>query len=189
LGDIIMKKIKNIMLSLFLLFTLLVTMCAVPKPGPTVTLTLVNKEPSTTGYIYLKGLTNFNNYFLTARAYAIDVTAEKGMTGKLANPSPNNIKTDVTTYEVVEDVYEITIVACSFGTGGLLDLHGDTQVVIPKCKNSQYGQKNAVTIDYRSSCAKNPTLPACRKDSFIFTAKGGRGEPKNIKVIKPPTVR
>jgi hypothetical protein len=180
-----MKK-SYIFLSLLLLVILILITAAVPKPGPMAKLTLVNKMVTQPGNIYLKGLKNFYTYNLTARAYTADVLAANGPVGKSKDTSPKNLKTDVTIYSVRQDMYEITISACGFSIAGMLDLHGDSQIVFPSCEQGAYGQQ--IEIDQRSVCVSNPTLPLCRKQGFVLTTKGGRGEEKNLKVRRPPQI-
>jgi hypothetical protein len=178
---------KFVLLPLLILMSLVVVIAATPKPGPMAKLTLVNKMVSQPGYISLKGLTNFYTYFLTARAYAIDVQSAAGPVGKSKDTSPSNLKTEVTTYVVRQDMYEITVTACGFSIAGMIKLHGDSQIVFPSCVKG-LSKKQEEVIDIRSICIADPSLPLCKRNGFVLTTKGGRGEEKNIKVRQPPIV-
>ncbi|MEI7987757.1 MAG: hypothetical protein WCI88_01860 [Chloroflexota bacterium] len=175
---------KYIFLPLLLLVVLISTMAVTPKPGPMAILTLVNKMVNQPGVVSLKGLTNFYNYNLTSRAYKVDVLSADGPVGKSKDDSPRNLKTEVTTYQVRQDWYEATISACGFIIEGMVDLRSNSQIVFPACEHGLYGKQYIVLP--RSPCIKNPTLPFCRKEGFVLTYKGGRGESKNIKVRQPP---
>ena len=156
---------------------------AVPKPGATIKLTLINKMVSQPGYISLNGLINFHTYFFTARAYDIDVHGD-GEQMHLLDDGHNKFM--VTTYEVRKDLYEGSITSCGSINAGVFDLDRNTTVIFPPCERSMYGTQ--YVVEPKSKCIINPTLAECKKQGFILTVNGGTGELNKIKVRKPPMI-
>ena len=176
-----MKKI-SVVLAICCCF-LIAGSAAALKPGDMVKLTLINKMVNQPGYISLSGKTNYYSYFLTAHAYEIEKMAE----GKDMNfLDDGKAKALITTYEVRKDRYEGTIISCGSVNSGVFDLTRETTIVFPPCERGTYGKQ--YTIEPKSKCIFNPILPECKKEGFILTIKGGKGESNQIKVRKPPVV-
>gem|GEM_PF-1953113 len=116
-----MKKIYVV--AVLLLVAMLVLTAAIPKPGPNVILTLKNRMINEEAHISLSGLTNFYTYYLTAKAYDVEV--------KFPAESP---KIKKTTYEVRADYYETTVYVCDIpGRSGVINLTRNVQLTFPLC--------------------------------------------------------
>ena len=114
-----MKKIYVV--AVLLLVAMMVLTAAVPKPGPKVVLSLWNKMINQEAHISLSGLTNFYTYYLTAKAYDVEV--------KYPAEAPKIKKTD---YEVRADVYETMVYVCDNpGVAGVINLTRNTRLVFP----------------------------------------------------------
>lgn len=116
-----MKKIYVI--AVLLLVAVFVLTAAVPKPGPTIILTLVNRQLTQEAHISLNGLTAFYQYYLTARAWPVDVKYPAGLWDKAQE----------TTYQIRADFYEGTIYACGAQRSGVFSLKRNTKLVFPLC--------------------------------------------------------
>ena len=109
-----MKKIYSFTLIVFLLS--LVLSAAIPKAGQMVVLTLRNKMLTEEAYLSLNGLTAFHTYYLTARAWPVDVKYPASLSGYIIG------KHQDTEYEVRADYYETIVTACGESRSGRLPL-------------------------------------------------------------------
>ena len=116
-----MKKIYVI--AVLLLVAVFVMTAAIPKAGPMVVLTLRNKMLTSEAHISLNGLTAFHTYYLTARAWPVDVKYPVGLW----------FKTQDTTYEIRSDFYEGTVYSCGGQRSGVFDLTNRTRLTFPIC--------------------------------------------------------
>jgi hypothetical protein len=116
-----------------LLLCLLVLTAAQAKPGPMVTLTLVNKTLNQSAFISLNGLTNFSTYYLTAKGYPIPVKYPAAW-WRGGSPMFGN---DVV-YEVRADIYEAGVYACGNPAAqGILNLTHNVRLVFPLCEKAR----------------------------------------------------
>jgi len=120
-----MKKIFSFTLVVLLLS--LVLSAAIPKAGPMVVITLVNKMLTQQANISLNGLTAFHTYYLTARAWPVDVKFPASLSGYTVG------KHQDTTFEIRADYYETIVTACGESRSGVMDLTHRTKYVFPLC--------------------------------------------------------
>jgi len=114
---------KIYVIAVLLLVAVFVLTAAVPKPGPKIVLTLINRQLTQEAHISLNGLTAFYQYYLTARAWPVDVKYPAGLWDKAQK----------TTYEIRADFYEGTIYACGLQRSGVFSLKRNTKLVFPLC--------------------------------------------------------
>jgi len=125
---------KIYVVAVLLLVAMLIVVAAVPKPGPTNLLVLRNKMLNQTASLSLSGLTNFYTYYLTAKAYPINV---KYPTEWFIFNGTTGIKSNDTTYEVRSDFYEVVIYLCGQpGRKGVINLTHKTRLTFPLCDKS-----------------------------------------------------
>jgi hypothetical protein len=126
---------KIYVVAILLLVAMLIVTAAVPKPGPKSILHLRNKMLNQTASLSLNGLTNFYTYYLTAKAYAINV--KYPTTWFLYNANAG-IKGNDTTYEVRSDFYEAVVYACGQpGLKGVINLTRTVRLVFPLCDKAK----------------------------------------------------
>lgn len=164
-----------------ILIAFAIVTAATPKPGPSVKLTLVNKMEDQDATVTLNGLTNFYQYYLIAKSYA----TLKETTGEGMQTYDGILKSNETVYEVRKDVYEATVIACGSVNSGIMELTRNTRVVFPLCSRDMYGKQTYISP--RSVCLTNPANPVCKKQGFILTSKGNKGETGQIKIRRPPS--
>ena len=178
-----MKRIYTI--SIFLIISIAVV-SAVPKPGPMTVLTLENKMVHQDGFLYLKGLTNFYNYYLVARSYDTVVNSAEDLTVRPIDAP----KTQLSIYEVRKDRYEFTVIACSFSTSGIIDIVKKQTLVFPLCEKADYGGNWAEQMIIEKQirdCLMDTTGVSCQKQLFMLMMRGNEGEDK-AKIKKPPSL-
>jgi hypothetical protein len=131
--EVIVKKIYVI--TIVLLVAMMVLTAAVPKPGPKVVLTLVNKMVNAEASLSLSGLTNFYTYYLTAKAYDIQVKYPSAFSSGV-----NWSKSKNTSYEVRADMYETTVYDCGGYRSGTINLTRNVKLVFPLCDKADINQ-------------------------------------------------
>ncbi len=168
-----------------LLVICITIMAAAPKPGPSVTLNLINKDPNTPAYITLTGITNFYEYYFTAKAYAVEAQSR----GDGLNPLPGTAKTQVSVYEVRQDRYEYVVTMCgSIYNAGVIDLMNNRSFVFPLCAKLSYGKNPLPELlaHQQVVCMRDPTNLVCQKSLLMLSMHGNEGEDK-VKMKKPPS--
>jgi hypothetical protein len=117
-----MKKIYIWAVSLLIVW--ISVAAVIPKPGPTVILDLYNKMGYEEAHVSLKGLNYYNTYYLTAKTQ--DISSLQFDIDRLP--------VEKTTYEIVKDIYEMTIYVCNNPSAdGILIANRNTRLVFPKC--------------------------------------------------------
>jgi len=178
-----MKRIYTISICLIISIA---AISAVPKPGPMTLLTLENKMVHQDGFLYLKGLTNFYNYYLVARSYDTAVNSAEDLTVRPIDAP----KTQLSIYEVRKDRYEFTVIACSFSTSGIIDIVKKQTLVFPLCEKADYGVNWAEQMIIEKQirdCLMDTTGVSCQKQLFMLMMRGNEGEDK-AKIKKPPSL-
>lgn len=170
----------------FSLIVSIAVISAVPKPGPMTILTLENKMIHQDGYLYLNGLTNFYDYYLIAKSYDTVVNSAEDLTVRPIDAP----KTQLSIYEIRQDRYEFTVVACDFATSGIMDIVRKRTLVFPLCAKNEYGTNwavNTIIEKQIKDCMMDSTGVSCQKQLFMLIMRGNEGEDK-AKIKKPPSL-